>query len=431
MSSSSSQRVNLRRTVLSSFIGNFIEWFDYAMYGYFAAILATVFFTESDPQVGLILTFGLFAISFLVRPIGAIAWGHIGDRFGRKVTLSWSIILMSLATTGIAILPTYEQRGLLAPLLLLLCRVIQGFSAAGEYAGAGTLLTENAPPHRRGFIAAVIPASTATGLLCGSLLATMLTVILSEESLYAWGWRLPFLLAAPLGLIGIWIRRHMDESEEFISAKKTSAAPLKAIWAESRSLLIAFSACLLNAVGFYVILSYLPIYLSEELEQNTTEAFIAASITLSIYIFSVLFTGWLSDKLGRRRIMLSASVTFFFITVPAFLLLQQGGFAKVVMVQLLLGLVLALNDGVLPSFLSEQFSTPVRLSGFALTFNTANAVFGGTAPMISTVLISCTGSTVAPAFYLMCAAAVTFVAVRSMPGRQSTDYLRTNERIKQ
>ncbi|MGO3755031.1 MFS transporter [Corynebacterium variabile] len=413
----------LRKAITSSFLGNFVEWFDYALYGYLSATIATVFFPEDEGRTALVKTFGLFALSFLIRPVGAVVWGHIGDRYGRKTALSWSILLMSGATTCIALLPGHATIGVAAPFLLLTFRLIQGFSAAGEYAGASTLLTELAPTGKRGLVAAVVPASTASGLLLGSLMAALLTGILDDATMESWGWRVPFLIAAPLGLVGLVIRRHLDESTAFTEAVEKAATaneeagpgakhrPLLEVFREPRALLIAFSAAVLNAIGFYVILSYMPTYLSEELGQDDTDAFIAASVALFAYIFSVLLTGWMSDRMGRRKIMLTASFAFIVAAVPAFLLLDGAGLALVIIIQIAMGMVLALNDGVLPAFLSEQFSTGVRLTGFAVTFNTANAVFGGTAPMLATLLIGWTGMTVAPAFYLMAAALVTFLAV--------------------
>lgn len=219
----------------------------------------------------------------------------------------------------------------------------------------------------------------------------------------------------------LWIRRHMDETNEFQCAQESGEvavgtdeaqkSPLAMVWKEPKALGIALAASLLNAIGFYVILSYLPTYLSEELGQNHTDSFIATSVTLFVYIFSVLFTGWLSDRVGRKRIMLTASIAFVLTIVPAFMLLDGAGLFLVIVIQLCMGMALALNDGILPSFLSEQFSTKVRLSGFALTFNAANAVFGGSAAMVATLLIGWTGSDLAPGFYLMAAAVVTFFAV--------------------
>lgn len=413
----------LRKAITSSFLGNFVEWFDYALYGYLSATIATVFFPDDEGRTALVKTFGLFALSFLIRPVGAVVWGHIGDRLGRKTALSWSILLMSGATACIALLPGHATIGVAAPVLLLTLRLLQGFSAAGEYAGASTLLTELAPTRKRGLVAAVVPASTAAGLLLGSLMAALLTGVFDDAAMESWGWRIPFLIVAPLGLVGLVIRRSLDESAAFTEAVAVAARaneeacpsrshrPLLEVFREPRALLIAFAAAVLNAIGFYVILSYMPTYLSEELGQDDTDAFIAASVALFAYIFSVLLTGWMSDRVGRRKIMLTASFAFVVAAIPAFLLLDGAGLALVIVIQIAMGMVLALNDGVLPSFLAEQFSTGVRLTGFAVTFNTANAVFGGTAPMIATLLIGWTGVTVAPAFYLMAAALVTFLAV--------------------
>src|SRR6476661_10591511 len=186
-----------RKVVLASFIGNFVEWFDYAAYGYLAAVISTVFFPETDKTTALLATFAVFAISFLVRPLGGVVWGHIGDKVGRKQALSLSILIMSGATFCIALLPSYGAVGVFAPILLLLVRVVQGFSASGEYAGAAAFLAEYAPDKRRGVYTSIVPASTAAGLLFGSILIAVLHAVLSSEQLHSFGWRLPFLLAAP------------------------------------------------------------------------------------------------------------------------------------------------------------------------------------------------------------------------------------------
>ena len=196
----------LRKVLGASFIGNFVEWFDYASYGYFATVIAVAFFPEFAPASALLATFAVFAISFVIRPVGGIVWGGIGDRIGRRTALSWSILIMSGATTLIALLPSYHQVGILAPILLLVVRMVQGFSASGEYAGATAFIAEYAPTSRRGLFTSIVPASTAAGLLAGSLLSAALFAMLDDAEMQAWGWRLPFLLAAPLGLIGLYIR---------------------------------------------------------------------------------------------------------------------------------------------------------------------------------------------------------------------------------
>lgn len=404
-----------RKVVVASFIGNFVEWFDYAVYGYLATTIAVVFFPESDPRVALLSTYALFAISFLIRPIGGFFWDNLGDRVGRRTALAWSILIMSGATFLIALLPSYQTVGFLAPLLLLALRLVQGFSAAGEYAGSSAFLVEYAPPRRRGMYAAVVPASTASGLLLGSLIASLLSVTLTDPQMESWGWRLPFLLAAPMGLIGRYIRNKLEDTPEFQALAKGDdvvKAPTKQLlvtyW---RTGLLASGAVLLNAVGFYMILSYMPVYMSTELGLSDTRAYIATTVALFTYIGFIFLTGLLSDRFGRRKVLISASVSFIVLTVPAFFLLETDSFLVILLVQVLLGAMLTLNDGTLPSFLAELFPTEVRYSGFAVSFNLSNAIFGGTAPFVATLLIGMTGSTIAPAWYLMAAAAVSLIAV--------------------
>jgi len=404
-----------RRVITASFIGNFVEWFDYAVYGYLAGVISTVFFPATDRQTALLATFGVFAISFFVRPLGGFIWGHIGDRLGRKQALSLSIVLMSVATFCIALIPGYASIGIFAPLLLLLVRVVQGFSAAGEYAGASAFLVEYAPANRRGLYAAVVPASTAAGLLLGSLLAALLSSVLSPEQLGDWGWRLPFLLAAPMGLIGRYIRTRLEDTPAFReladrdTAVKTPAFAM--FTAYRKQLVIATGAVLLNAVGFYVILSYMPTYLSEELSFGAAESFLATTIALVSYIGFIFLTGIASDRFGRKRMLITASVLFVVLTVPAFMLLDTGNFLVIVLVQILLGGMLTLNDGTLPSFLAELFPTRVRYSGFAVSFNLSNALFGGTAPFMATLLIGLTHNQLAPGWYLVAASVISLIAV--------------------
>ena len=358
----------LRRVVGASFIGNFVEWFDYAVYGYLAVTISAVFFPEADKQTALLLTFGLFAISFFVRPIGGFIWGHIGDRVGRKNALSLSILIMSAATFAIGLIPDYGSIGIWAPIMLLIVRVVQGFSAAGEYAGASAFLVEYAPANRRGLYAAVVPASTATGLLLGSLIA-----LLEDEAI---------------------------------------KAPVMSLFREQwRPLLIAVGAVVLNAVGFYVVLGYMPTYLSEVVGLDASLSFIATTVALTTYIGFIFLTGIASDRFGRKRVLISASILFVVLTVPSFMLLSTGSFLIVILVQILLGAMLTLNDGTLPSFLAELFPTKVRYSGFAVSFNLTNAIFGGTALFVSTLLVEISGSKLAPGWYLMAAAVVSLIAV--------------------
>ena len=246
-----------RSAIKAAFIGTFIEWFDYAAYIYMSAIISRVFFPEMEGRRALIMTFALFALSFLVRPLGGIVWGHFGDKYGRIHTLTVSIVMMSVATACIGFLPGYGTIGFAASILLLLCRMVQGFSAAGEYAGAATHLAEIAPAGKRGIYSAVVPSATASGLLLGSLIAALLTGVLDDAALDSWGWRVPFLIALPLGLYGLWIRRNTEESSHFEDQDEPEESPLREVLKYPKALAIAFAGAVLNAIGFYLSLIHI------------------------------------------------------------------------------------------------------------------------------------------------------------------------------
>ncbi|MEG0477490.1 MAG: MFS transporter [Raoultibacter sp.] len=421
----------IKKVALSSFLGNFIEWFDYATYSYFAVIIAKVFFPTEDPAVALMQTFGVFAISFLLRPIGAIFWGSLGDKKGRKWALSTSIFLMTGATFLIGLLPGYGAIGLLAPILLLVLRMVQGFSASGEYAGAATFLAEYAPANKRGVYCSIVPASTAVGLLVGSMFATVMYGLLDPASVEAWGWRIPFLLAGPLGLIAHYIRTRLEDSPTYKAMHKVVAKadeaphPIRDLLKNHmRELIISFGAAMLNAVGFYTVLTYLPTYLFEVVKMDHTQSTMITTICLVAYVAFIFGMGHLSDKFGRKRMMITACVSFIIFTVPAFMLLNTGDFFTVLIVELVLCAILTVNDGTLSSYLTETFPTEVRYSGFALSFNMANALFGGTAPFIATALISATGSGLAPAWYMVgvsCIALVAMILSHEHTGKELAD----------
>ena len=414
-----SERKALRRAASASFMGNFVEWFDYAAYGYLATVIALTFFPQTDKPSALLATFAVFALSFIVRPLGGLVWGHFGDKYGRRSALSWSILIMSVSTFCIGILPTYNHIGLWAPALLLVIRLFQGFSASGEYAGASTFLAEYAPEGKRGLYTSIVPASTAAGLLFGAVFVAGLHAWLSVEDLHSWGWRLPFLLAAPFGLVGRYIRMSLQDTPKFLEMEKrleakecaTHAPVRELLTVHRRSVIIGIGVTCLNAVAFYLLLSYMPTYLSTEMGMSESDSFLASTVSLATYIGLIFLMGRLSDRFGRKTMLLTASVLFLLLTFPLFGMLDHQPLLVVLMIQIAFGGILAMNDGTLPCFLAEIFPTRVRFSGFAFSFNIANAVFGGTAPFIATWLIQMTGNKMAPAWYLLAAAAVALVAM--------------------
>ncbi|MQT58825.1 MFS transporter [Pseudomonas sp. FSL R10-0399] len=415
----SSERKALRRAATASFLGNFVEWFDYAAYGYLATIIALTFFPQTDAATGLLATFAVFALSFIVRPIGGLVWGHFGDKYGRRSALAWSILIMTVSTFCIGLLPGYNHIGLWAPALLLLIRLVQGFSASGEYAGASAFLAEYAPQGKRGFYTSIVPASTAAGLLFGAVFVAGLHALMTVENLHDWGWRLPFLLAAPFGLVGRYIRVSLQDSPKFLEMEKrleakecATHAPIRELLTvHRRAVVIGIGVTCLNAVAFYLLLSYMPTYLSTEMGMSESDSFIASTVSLATYIGLIFLMGKLSDRFGRKTMLVAASVLFLLLTFPLFGMLGNPSLMVILMIQIAFGAILAMNDGTLPCFLAEIFPTRVRFSGFAFSFNIANAVFGGTAPFIATWLIQLTGNKIAPAWYLLAAAAVALIAM--------------------
>lgn len=414
-----SQKTTIKKVAVSSFLGNFIEWFDYATYSYFAIVIAHVFFPGDDPALALMQTFAVFALSFLLRPIGAIFWGSMGDKKGRKWALSTSIFLMTGATFCIGLLPGYLAIGLAAPILLLALRMIQGFSASGEYAGAATFLAEYAPANKRGVYCSLVPASTAVGLLVGSLFATVMYSILPTEAVNEWGWRIPFLLSGPLGLVAHYIRTKLEDSPTYQEMQKKvyektedAPHPLRDLFRNHlKELIVSFGACILNAVGFYVVLTYLPVYLETVVMMPASQSSLITTICLVAYVAFIFGSGHLSDKFGRKKMLILACGSFIVLTVPAFMLLNSADFFVVLGVELVLCLALTINDGTLSSYLTETFPTSVRYTGFALSFNMANAIFGGSASFISTALITATGSNLAPAWYMVGISCIALVAM--------------------
>ncbi|HIB1549750.1 TPA: MFS transporter [Salmonella enterica subsp. enterica serovar Muenchen] len=407
---------NLKKAAVASFVGSFIEWFDYASYGYMVTILAVIFFPGEDHITGLIAAYAVFALSFFIRPFGGIFWGWLGDRTGRRKALSYSIITMSVATTLIAFLPTYEEAGFISPLLLILARTAQGFSASGEYAGGAVFLYEYAPDNRKGFYTSLIPASTATGLLFGSLFVAGMYIALSTEALYSWGWRIPFFLAAPSGFIGWYIRTKVNDSPSFrksVHSRKENISMKSLFRKQSRRIITGWGVSCLNAVAFYLLLSYLPTWLITYQGVPEKYSFMISTGILLLYIFMVILMGWVSDHLGRKSILLTASGCFIVFSLPFFMIINNnsGNLLLIAIVYCFLVIFLAMNDGTASCFLCDLFPVQFRYTGFAFSFNCANTLLGGTTPLMSTELIKLSGSPVSPVFFLIFSAVIALLSI--------------------
>ena len=398
------------RVVVAASIGNALEWFDLVVYGFFAVVIAKLFFPTGNDTVSLLLTLGTFGVSFFMRPLGAIVIGAYADRAGRKAALTLSILLMMSGTLIIAILPIYQTIGLAAPLILVAARLMQGFSAGGEFGSATAFLAEH-EPDRRGFFASWQVASQGLTTLLAAGFGVVLTGKLSAEQMAAWGWRVPFFFGLLIGPVAWYIRTRLDETPEFLAAEPT-ATPLRDTFASQKlRLLIAMGVVVLGTVSTYLVL-FMPTYGVKQLGLAPSVAFAAIALTGVIQMLFAPLVGRLSDRHGRTRIMLVSAVLLLVLIYPAFVyLVAHPSFGTLIVVQIVLGFLMTGYFGALPGLLSEIFPVQTRTTGMSLAYNIAVTIFGGFGPFIITWLIGATGSKVAPSFYMMFAAVVSLIAL--------------------
>lgn len=408
-----------RQAVRGSALGNALEWFDYGVYGYLTLYIGYLFFEPFSENPGTQRLFALagFAISFLLRPLGGMVLGPLGDRFGRKRVLVTTIILITLATSCIGILPTAQHVGVWAPILLFTLRVIQGFSAGGEYAGAAVFMAEHAPDDRRGFYGSFLEFGTLAGFTAAAIVCTVLSLIVGEQGMHDFWWRVPFLLCLPLGGVALWMRRSLSEPETFteIEEQGKTESPVRAfldlIHNYPIQLLKLTGYVIMLNVAYYIVMTFMPTYLSDSLHQSETTA---GLMLIGIQIFLMIIItplGRLSDRIGRRPMLLTASIGFAVLSVPAFMIMGLGQPVLEILGLAILGVLLtsmlAVNSATIPAL----FPTNVRYSGFGLGYNIPTAVFGGTAGLVVQWLIQQTGIVIMPGIYLAGASLIGLVAV--------------------
>ncbi|MEX3936916.1 MFS transporter [Paraburkholderia phymatum] len=396
----------LTRAITAAALGNATEWFDYGIYAYGLAYISAALFPGNAASATL-FALGTFAVSFLIRPLGGLFWGPLGDRLGRKRVLALTVLLMSGATLLVGVLPTYASVGWLAPAALIALRMIQGFSTGGEYGGAATFMAEYAPDNRRGFCGSFLEFATLSGFSLGALLMLGFSMLLGDNAMHAWGWRLPFLVAAPLGLIGCYLRSRLEETPVFkeaaqeIEVKHQPAVSLKELFRHygKQLILLGGLAAALNVVN-YVLLAYMPTYMHQQMHVSETMSLLIPLIgMLSMMVFLPL-AGWMSDRWGRKTMWWFSLVGLCVAAVPMFSLMTHGLVGALIGFTVL-GLLYVPQLATISAMFPAMFPTHVRYAGMAIAYNISATLFGGTAPIISDWLVEKTGGALFPAYYMM------------------------------
>ena len=409
----------LRRAIAASAMGNATEWFDYGIYAYGVTYISAALFPAELEQATL-FALATFAISFLVRPLGGLFWGPLGDRYGRKSVLALTIMIMSGATVAVGLIPSYDRIGFWAPLLLVLLRMVQGFSTGGEYGGAATFMAEYSPDDRRGLCGSFLEVGTLAGFSLGALLMLGFSLVLGDAAMRDWAWRIPFLVAGPMGLIGLYLRSRMEDTPIFreIEAhhekEPAASTELRHLVTRYWRLLLTMGGLVvaLNVVN-YTLLSYMPTYLQRRLGLGTDAALIVPIVGMLFMMLMVPFAGALSDRVGRKPLWWFSLIGLFVGVIPLYLLMATG-MAGAIIGFAVLGLLYVPQLATISATFPAMFPTHVRFAGFAIAYNVSTSLFGGTAPALNSWLIDITGNELMPAFVMMAACAVGAVALRHM-----------------
>ncbi|SFD76321.1 Sugar phosphate permease [Phytobacter palmae] len=408
-----------KRALIAGSIGNFIEWYEFAVYGFLATVIAKNFFTlEGESAItSLILTYAAFAVAFFFRPLGAVVFGRMGDRIGRKPTLIIVLVLMTLATAAIGLVPVYASIGVAAPLLITGLRILQGLFAGGEYGGAVSLMTEFAPRGKRGLYGAWQSLTVALGLLAGAGVVALLSALLSPEALHDWGWRIPFFIAIPMGGVALWLRVNMEETPSFVRQRTQVAPPQPASFASTlKAIITGICRLMVWSAAGYTYLVIMPTYLQSALHTGFNQALLIAVISNAGFALTIIPSGMLSDRIGRRAVMVTAAVLLLILALPLLKILQAESSTLLVKasVVFIAGGLVGMLAGPGPAMLAEMFPTRVRYTGLGLAYSLSNAIFSGCAGLIITGLIKQTGNLDIPAWYVMVTAVVSVIALMTL-----------------
>ncbi len=413
--------MSTKRIILPAILGNTNEWYDHALYGYFAPIIAQVFFPKQQQTTALLFTFAVFFIGFIARPFGAILLGHVGDRYGRRQALIISILLMGASTATIGLLPSYASIGFVAPLLLILLRILQGLAVSGELSGATTLLVESSKSHKRGFISSFVMFSIYLGQLLGCLVGWAIITLFPHHIVITWAWRIPFWLSAGFTLLILILRLFTNESPHFIEYKQQSKEkilPIKFIYDHyRRPVLQVIAIVCIAAIAGYLLVGFLPTYLLTQHAFSYKNSFFINSSIMFMIMLLLPFIAWLSDKYGRKIFLTIGATGFALFSLPIFWLLTQHSILLALCAALIFSVLLACINGVLLIAIAELFPTAVRQSGVGISFNIALAIFGGSAPLVAQWLIQFTHNPFSIAWFLIAAAlfSLPFIIKLSIP----------------
>ncbi|HBC81056.1 MAG TPA: proline/glycine betaine transporter ProP [Escherichia sp.] len=413
----------LRKAITAASLGNAMEWFDFGVYGFVAYALGKVFFPDANPSVQMIAALGTFSVPFLIRPLGGLFFGMLGDKYGRQKILAITIVIMSISTFCIGLIPSYESIGIWAPILLLVCKMAQGFSVGGEYTGASIFVAEYSPDRKRGFMGSWLDFGSIAGFVLGAGVVVILSTVVGEENFLDWGWRIPFFLAAPLGLFGLYIRLKLEETpafkdhmdkQEALEHSKPQLTLIQMLNKHRKQILKCIGLVLVFNVSNYMLTSYMPSYLTSVLGMSELTGLLLVMVIMFVMMPLTLAWGYWTDRIGRRPVIALGAAGLVLLAIPSFMLIGSGNMLAVFGGLVILGVLHTCFSGTMPATLPALFVTDIRYSALAIGFNLSVSLFGGTTPLVTAWLVDTTHNVMMPAYYMMGAGIIGLITVLTL-----------------